>query len=329
MDCKNINIRITATHSLDRFSAVDDAGNYVFYNILGSDLAAGITYSVGSTVSSIRLTGSTQSGFWTNCNTGIANYDQDAFAFIQATGLTTSVITGVSYSVPAIYKLVTDLKSNNLWSSFKAIYPFVGATESAHMLNLMNPVDSNAAFRSNFSTDIVHTINGVKGTTTSAGILTGLAISSQLPGSSILLSYYSRTLAATSSNSMAFAAGSGALRCHFYGQFNNTVIAEVCGGASRITATAIGTKGYFVTSRTNANDVRFFFNGTQSGYSTAINGALPTQGLGMLYQPSNNSLHSDNQWAFATIGTGLTASDVTILSTIVNQFQMDCQRAVY
>ena len=65
------------------------------------------------------------------CNTGIPDYDPDN-SFVVADGLSNST------EILATHKLTSDLKSNNLWNQFKAIYPMVGGTESSCKYNLIN-----------------------------------------------------------------------------------------------------------------------------------------------------------------------------------------------
>lgn len=83
-------------------------------------------------------------------------YDPDAQAFITAAGLTD---TGQK---DAINDLVLDLKSASLWSKLLAFYPFVGGSASSHKYNLMDPQDTNAAYRLTFNGTVNHTSNGIQ-----------------------------------------------------------------------------------------------------------------------------------------------------------------------
>jgi len=76
---------------------------------------------------------------------GPSPYDPNAQAFFTATGITDTTIKN------AVNTLVVDLKAANLWSKFYAIYPFVGNTANTCKYNLVNPVDSDAAFRLTFA----------------------------------------------------------------------------------------------------------------------------------------------------------------------------------
>lgn len=77
--------------------------------------------------------------------------------FMTATGITDPVIEG------ALEVFVDTLETNNLLSKFDAIYPFVGGTAFTNKFNLINPLDTNAAFRITFNGGWTHNSNGVTG----------------------------------------------------------------------------------------------------------------------------------------------------------------------
>ena len=73
------------------------------------------------------------------------SFDPDAQAFF------TSVIGGGDTLTPteetAVNQLVVDLKGYGLWGVFDAMYPFVGSTSTSTKWNLLNPLDTDGAFR--------------------------------------------------------------------------------------------------------------------------------------------------------------------------------------
>jgi hypothetical protein len=66
--------------------------------------------------------------------------DPDAFRFIEVANITSSV------EVAAVNTLVVSLKSANLWTRMRAIYPAVGITAFSQKYNLINPTQYNLAF---------------------------------------------------------------------------------------------------------------------------------------------------------------------------------------
>jgi hypothetical protein len=83
--------------------------------------------------------------------------DPDATAFINAA----APLTDTEQS--AIRTLVSQLKSNNIWSGLTAFYPFVGNTADQQKYNLVNPQDTNAAFRLTFYGGWTHSSSGLIG----------------------------------------------------------------------------------------------------------------------------------------------------------------------
>ncbi|GAA4362760.1 hypothetical protein GCM10023185_30990 [Hymenobacter saemangeumensis] len=82
-------------------------------------------------------------------------YDADAATFLANAGIpnTSAVMyAGTAYETTgavihqAIHRFVVEAKACGGWDTKQVIYPFVGGTDTAHRLNLKNPVVSNAAF---------------------------------------------------------------------------------------------------------------------------------------------------------------------------------------
>jgi hypothetical protein len=90
--------------------------------------------------------------------------DASATAFSNAAGLVDTT------QRTAINTLVKDLKRFGLWSKIKAFYPFVGGSATSHKYNLVDPRDTNDAYRLTFSGGWTHDSNGAQcnGTNTTA-----------------------------------------------------------------------------------------------------------------------------------------------------------------
>lgn len=82
--------------------------------------------------------------------------DPDADAYIAAAGITSTTIQN------AITTFVRALKTAGLWGKFHAIYPFPGTTSTINKFNLVNPVDSDAAFRLVFYNNPTHSAGGLQ-----------------------------------------------------------------------------------------------------------------------------------------------------------------------
>jgi len=82
-------------------------------------------------------------------------YDADALAFITAASITDNT------QKTAVNTLVTDLKTYNIWTKMKALYPFVGGSATSHKYNLKDPRDLDAAFRLVLNGGWTHSATGV------------------------------------------------------------------------------------------------------------------------------------------------------------------------
>lgn len=251
--------------------------------------------------------------------------DSDAAYFIKTAGL-----TGATHQT-AICQLVKDLKTNSLWDKLIAVYPFIGATASAHALNLKDPRNLDVSFRLTFTGGFTHSETGCLPDGSSGWAETYLIPSSHVPGTtSISLGYYSRN--ADSGNRMGFSNASGN-RLFLYLHFasGDLTILDCYGtsGGFRASATAAGTAGFLIGSRISSTDSKLFKNGVQIGatQSTTMNN-LPSTGSMQMFRQSNGTLYSNWECAFGMIGTGLTSGDVAALNTIVEAYQDTLGRGV-
>jgi hypothetical protein len=85
-------------------------------------------------------------------------FDPDAQAFITATGISGTDAT-------AINTLVVDLKAYGIWNKMEVIYPFVGGTATTNKYNLIDPQDTDGAYRINFQGTWTHNNTGSLATT--------------------------------------------------------------------------------------------------------------------------------------------------------------------
>lgn len=85
--------------------------------------------------------------------------DPDAAEFISAAGITDPT------EISALDTLVLQLKADGIYSKIEAAYPFIGGTAASCKFNLVNPVDSNPAYRMEFNGSWTIDSNGVRPTT--------------------------------------------------------------------------------------------------------------------------------------------------------------------
>lgn len=251
--------------------------------------------------------------------------DTDVSAFLTATGITDIV------QQMAVNELVLDLKRFSLWTRFVALYPFIGGTASTHKYNLKDPRDLDAAFRLVFSAGWTHADTGAKPSAANAN--TFIIPSSSLLQNDVHLSLYSRTnIVGSSQIEMGSTGPAGSLHFLtiqtryannlFYGDVNQTV---EDGGPVK------NSLGLFITTRTASNAKRQTVNGntvlTSSTVSTGLNNNAVY--IGCINNNGSAAYNSTKEFAFASVGYGLTSSDCTNLYTCVQKYQGSLNREVY
>lgn len=249
--------------------------------------------------------------------------DADVDAFIAAAAIT----DGDQQN--ALYKLAKDLKAASIWTKMKAVYPLVGGTAASHKWNLKDPRDLDAAYRLTFAGGWTHSSNGALPNGSTGYADTKFNASTKFTLNSHHASFYSRTnvsgltkvdLGAETAAPLLFAFNLG-----------GNAITFVSGDTSNIIlSTPPNTQGLFTLSRTTSTLLTGFKNSTSLGTDTDTNGGLPNLNL---YLGADNSAgtaanFSTRQLAFATLGDGLSAAEVTSLYTAVQAFQTKLGREV-
>jgi hypothetical protein len=256
--------------------------------------------------------------------------DTNAQAFLNAASITNLT------QANAINTLVTDLKTAGIWTKMKALYPFVGGSAASHKWNLKDPRDLDAAFRLTFTGGWVHSSTGVQPNGTNAYANTFLATRGQGIVDSLHLSFYSRTDVA----STACDIGGGQPPVYYSGIYpkydywgNIRTYVGIHSDFSFITNNN-SSAAFYLASRSNSTQVSVFRNNTKlslinlartwnNDYPIVI-GALNGGGI----QTPVPSAFSTREQAFASIGDGLTDTEVANFYTAIQAFQTTLGRAV-
>lgn len=253
--------------------------------------------------------------------------DTDAQAFITAAGITDTT------QVSAINTLVTSLKGYGIWSKMKAIYPFVGGTATTHKFNLKNPADTNAAFRLGFYGGMTHNSNGVSFGGANGGAFTYFNPFTNQAKNDLHLSVYARTrptrygVANDINPSTSYvAAGWTTLRATSnssgYNEYFGT--SDTAAGTAGLATTEVG---FSLGSRTSATAIKYYKNTT----SASGNGASHTADFlnaELTLNGSSWNYYSAANYAFASLGNGLTDAEAANFYTAVQAFQTTLGRQV-
>lgn len=246
----------------------------------------------------------------------------EAGNFIIAAGLTDET------QMKAINKLVWDLKVFSIWDKMKAIYPFVGqaGVSSSFQFNLKDPT----AFKGTFNGTWAFASTGV--TPTNGYINTGLNMSGVLTANNHHISLYSRTN--SSADSIDSGVTDNAVYSFFQLQLPRFGSLTIQNGSQIVNTTFTNSLGLFTGTSTSTTLTKLYQNGGVIGTSTT----LQTRALfnNNIYIGTSNvstdnnpvGVYSAKQYAFATIGDGLTDTDAANLYIAVQRFQTTLGRQV-
>jgi hypothetical protein len=248
----------------------------------------------------------------------IASFDADAsalFARVTKAGGTLSTT-----EKQAVNQLVLDLKANSLWTAMKAIYPMVGASAAACAQNL-----KSSSFTGTFSSGWTFASTGVTGNGTSSYMDSNLNASTSLSQNSTHISLYSRT----DSSSTFYDMGA---RTTFFLDLAIRYLGSTYGAvyASENQFTDATSLGLYQANRIISTEQTLWKNGVKkvTGSSSSNSPMNLNVYIGSYNLNGVSTLSSNRQYAFASIGDGLTDTQASNFYTAVQAFQTTLSRNV-
>ena len=232
----------------------------------------------------------------------------------------------------ATYQLFYDLFNYGLWSKLYSFYPLLGGNSSGgQSVNGKTPGTRNITWNGGltFSTNgvVSNGTNGWGNTNSNPNNFGGIA--------DFHMSFYSRTdqQVSTAQFDMGVYQDSGTNQRT---QLNSRSTLDDTRGL--VNATTQGTfsnsnsQGLFTITRRSGPDTEFYKNGTSLGNSAIATIGIPNGNIGLcvryLSVSDTISTPTTRQYAFATIGTTLTDSEVSNLYTTIQNFQTTLGRQV-
>ena len=260
---------------------------------------------------------------------GTPPVDPDAQAFITAAGLTDPTQQG------AINALVLALKGYNIWTKMDAIYPIIGGTSTTHKWNLVNPLDTNAAYRLAFAAGMTHSSTGMNPNATSYAS-TYLIPNTNLTVRNTHISIYIRTDSAAG-NKMEIGSGnvttanpSMALSSKYTGTIAFTDAYST--STNRVSVSNSDAKGFYIGTRTAINSAKIYRNGVSivSNTTNETNNSMPNVQLVIGAYNFGGSIiqGTDREFAFVSIGDGLNDTEAANFYTAVQAYQTTLSRNV-
>ena len=244
----------------------------------------------------------------------------EALKFIDSSGITNQT------EKDAICTLVKQLKDSSLWTSMLAIYPFVGGTASSSKWNLVNPVNSNSAFRLDFFGGWTFASTGAKPNGINAYAITYFVpINSWASDTSISFGYYSTTNTSATQVEMGIDAGiTGTILLELNTSGTTYLRANVSWTYTTTFADA-NSLGFYVGSRISSTQEKCFKNGVLKATGVFNKSIFATDSRPIYLAawnkpPSTPFYYSSKNCTFSFIANGLTDAEIATLYNIVLAF---------
>lgn len=245
--------------------------------------------------------------------------DPSARSFLQATGITDATITS------AINTLVVGLKDAELWNLMTIIYPFVGGTANTHKFNLINPQDTNGAFRLTFSSGWTHSSSGVNGNGAGYAETYFNPSTHGTQNQHIAENQIINNIDANTQEIGVEQSPNGELS-HWMRVFGGS-LSRVYGGQSGVGIT--DSRGFQVSQREDASNCRIYKYGVNNTpYAATYLGVRPTNGLilGAKRQGSAIGGYSSRTFNYISVGSAIPSDKLDLYSELVLDFQTNIGR---
>jgi hypothetical protein len=231
--------------------------------------------------------------------------------------------------------LVISLKTANIWTKMKALYPFVGGTASQHKFNLKDPRDLDAAYRLAFNGGWTHSSTGAKPNGTNGFAYTYLVPSVVQSVNSNGMGMYLGTLNTSSSSDpvhMGVFNNITQASTLLINKANTNVISRLNGSA--INSSTITGTGLFSSQKTNSTTTTIYKGSTSIGSGNS-GGTLPIVQLALgniSADPSTFFIYgngwTNSEFRLSYMSDGLDSTDMDNLYTAVQTFQTTLGRQV-
>lgn len=246
-------------------------------------------------------------------------YDGDANSFFVRVSTAGGSLSNTEKV--AVNQLVLDMKSTGIWNSMKAVYPMVGASAAACAQNL-----KSSSFTGTFSGGWTYSANGITGNGSNTSLNTGIIPANNLLLNSTHISIYSRT---NVNEQKADLDAGDTNKLRFFLRFDDLVYYSMHSPGYTGQIANTNSTGFYIGSRT-ATSQKLFKNNTAILSAGAGAGTLSSLNvyIGALNNNPSPVLFSSRNYAFASLGDGLTDTQAGNLYTAVQAFQTTLSRQV-
>jgi hypothetical protein len=253
----------------------------------------------------------------------IGQIDADALAFFQRVSDATGTLSLTEKQ--AVNQLVLDLKANSLWTKMKAIYPMVGASAAACAQNL-----KSSSFTGTFtSTGWTFASTGVTPNGTSAYMNTAFKPSTGFNSNDdISFGYYNNENMTSPSTSMGSSDSGLANGVYLITNVAGSSYNRLASNTSQVYSGTF-TTGLYSLSRIVSTEFSYYKNNSllNTAAITSVGRSSSDFYIGAVNLTSGVE-YERGRCAYAFIGDGLTATQISDNYTAVQAFQTTLSRKV-
>ncbi|MCP4984839.1 MAG: hypothetical protein GY928_01880 [Colwellia sp.] len=258
----------------------------------------------------------------------VSGFDADAQAFIDAVGTLTAP------QQTSINNLVVGLKANGTWSKYHAIYPFIGGTAAAHKWNLVNPLDTDGAFRITFNGTWTHNSDGITGDGSTTYANTHLDPTLTVAAADMSFGLYNKS--DTQENGCDMGIYVNAATDKYFSSFTDWGDGNFYSwhytSSGSVSLTSGDSRAYYQVIQSNATTHKVFKDGVQFGSTDTTDTTSEFSSLAFPFfigaQNSSGSDidHASKNYAFAYVSDALTDTEAADDYTTVEAFQTENSR---
>jgi hypothetical protein len=233
-----------------------------------------------------------------------SSIDPDAFRFIEVANITDQT------QITAVNNLTVALKSANLWTRMRAIYPAVGTTAFSQKYNLVNPSQYNLAFAGGWT----YSSTGMLPNGTNAVAIPDINISTM--GNDFGIGVYLRTNPSTAGEQAAIGFLATTYESSPVYTFNGTSKKWWVGYNSYNESTTEGRGLHQFQYRTDGSAVGFYQDTQKVTTTTGVGSRSRVAFANGLF----GSSWSNQEISFAFLSFGLSNTEIVTFNTIVQNY---------
>jgi hypothetical protein len=251
-------------------------------------------------------------------------YDADAQAFFDAAGITDSTQKTAVNDFVVGAKGITLTVGGSFWDGLYVAYPMVGGDATKHSYNLKNP----AANQISWTATVTHGSTGATGNGTSGFGDTGLNANTTTL-TNLGFGVYCQDNSQTNITFAAFNSTSGAGAGFTPRYTDNNFYGAIRIGDGWTGGSVTDSRGLSVVSRTASNSLKAYIRGTQTGTTqTGSSGAAVSANFLLFKYATTTPSFTGRTFSFVFVSVGLSAADVSSITTLINDCQSTLGRAV-